>query len=235
MENNSLDNLRSLINVSTNLDINLNTFIISLILSALSAKLISYIYNRYSTTLSNKKDFSKIFIPLCLATTLIITIVKSSIALSLGLVGALSIVRFRAAIKEPEELVYLFIIIALGLGYGANQFVITFTGFFIIAIIMLLLSKLNISEKELTANDLDLSITIKKKLSEEELKKIEKILTTFSKKVKLSSTLFIEDETSINFEIELSKFDDLNILRLKLQNEFKQIDISSTERKYLAL
>jgi hypothetical protein len=174
MENNSLDNLRSLINVSTNLDINLNTFIISLILSALSAKLISYIYNRYSTTLSNKKDFSKIFIPLCLATTLIITIVKSSIALSLGLVGALSIVRFRAAIKEPEELVYLFIIIALGLGYGANQFVITFTGFFIIAIIMLLLSKLNISEKELTANDLDLSITIKKNYLKKSLKKLKK-------------------------------------------------------------
>ena len=100
---------------------------------------------------------------------------------------------------------------------------------------MFLFSKLNISEKELTANDLDLSITIKKKLSEEELKTIEKILTTFSKKAKLISTLFIENETSINFEIELHKFNDLNILRLKLQNEFKEIDISSTERKYLAL
>ena len=43
-----------------------------------------------------------------ITTTIVITIVKSSLALSLGLVGALSIVRFRAAIKEPEELVYLF-------------------------------------------------------------------------------------------------------------------------------
>ena len=234
MENNSLD-ISSLLGVNTNLDIGLNTFVISLLLSAISAKLISYIYNRFSTTLSNKKDFSKIFIPLCLATTLIITIVKSSIALSLGLVGALSIVRFRAAIKEPEELVYLFIIIALGLGYGANQFLITFFGVGIIAIIMILMSKFNIKEKELTANDLDMSISIKKKLSEEELKKIERILIKFSNRVKLSSTLFIEDETSLNFEIELNKFDDLNILRLELQNEFKQIDISSTEKKYLSL
>ena len=52
---------------------------------------------------------------------IIITIVKSSIALSLGLVGALSIVRFRAAIKEPEELTFLFICIAIGVGLGAGQ------------------------------------------------------------------------------------------------------------------
>jgi uncharacterized membrane protein YhiD involved in acid resistance len=48
-------------------------------------------------------------------------VVKSSLALSLGLVGALSIVRFRTPIKEPEELAYLFIAIAMGLGLGADQ------------------------------------------------------------------------------------------------------------------
>ena len=185
--------------------------------------------------MSNKKDFSKIFVPLCLATTLIITIVKSSIALSLGLVGALSIVRFRAAIKEPEELVYLFIIIALGLGYGANQFVITFFGFVLIIIILIIISKFTIKEKELSANDLDISITIKKKITEEELKKIEEIILSISNKVKLSSTIFLENETSLNFEIELNTFNDLNIIRSKLQNKFKEINISSSERKYLSL
>jgi hypothetical protein len=67
----------------------------------------------------------------------IITVVKSSLALSLGLVGALSIVRFRTAIKEPEELAYLFVCIALGLGLGANQRLITITSF--IAIVMFIL------------------------------------------------------------------------------------------------
>jgi uncharacterized membrane protein YhiD involved in acid resistance len=52
-------------------------------------------------------------------------VVKSSLALSLGLVGALSIVRFRTPIKEPEELAYLFLSIAIGLGLGANQVVTT--------------------------------------------------------------------------------------------------------------
>jgi len=48
-----------------------------------------------------------------MTTMLVISIVKSSLALSLGLVGALSIVRFRSAIKEPEELVYIFLSMAI--------------------------------------------------------------------------------------------------------------------------
>jgi len=57
-----------------------------------------------------------------------ITIVKSSLALSLGLVGALSIVRFRTAIKEPEELAYFFMVISIGLGIGAEQLLVTLLG-----------------------------------------------------------------------------------------------------------
>ena len=73
-----------------------------------------------------------------MTTMLIITIVKSSLALSLGLVGALSIVRFRTAIKDPEELSYIFLSIAIGLGLGANQRYITIIGFFIIVAIYVL-------------------------------------------------------------------------------------------------
>ena len=66
---------------------------------------------------------------------------KSSLALSLGLVGALSIVRFRAAIKEPEELVYLFLIIAIGLGCGANQLIITTIGIIFALVLIVVYSK----------------------------------------------------------------------------------------------
>jgi hypothetical protein len=79
----------------------------------------------FGSTLSNREEFAMVFPFILLTTVLIITIVKSSLALSLGLVGALSIVRFRTPIKEPEELAYLFIAIAMGLGLGANQTVIT--------------------------------------------------------------------------------------------------------------
>ena len=155
--------------------------------------------------------------------------------MSLGLVGALSIVRFRAAIKEPEELVYLFIIIAIGLGYGANQFIITLCGFVIIVFILFILSKLINKESELKANDLDISISINKKLSEKEVRLIEKILKNSSNSVKLASTVFLDNETSLNFEVEIDKFDNLNKLRKNLQSKFQGINISSSERKYLSL
>ena len=111
-------------------------FIFNLILTGLLSYLLGKIYIRYGMSLSNRKDFARNFVLLGLATMLIITIVQSSLALSLGLIGALSIVRFRAAIKEPEELIYLFLTIAIGLGMGADQRFKTVIAFIAISLII---------------------------------------------------------------------------------------------------
>ena len=87
------------------------SFLINLILTALFAYILGRLYARYGNSFSNKKLFASNFELIAVTTMIIITIVKSSLALSLGLVGALSIVRFRAAIKEPEELAYIFLTI----------------------------------------------------------------------------------------------------------------------------
>ena len=118
-------------------------FIFNLILTGLLTYILGKIYIRYGMSLSNRKDFARNFVLLGLATMLIITIVQSSLALSLGLIGALSIVRFRAAIKEPEELIYLFLTIAIGLGMGANQRYKTVIAFIAISLIIWLNSKVS--------------------------------------------------------------------------------------------
>jgi len=100
-------------------------FLFALFTCALLSYILGKIYVKYGNSLSNRKAFAKNFLVLATTTMFIIMVVKSSLALSLGLVGALSIVRFRAAIKEPEELTYLFLNIAIGLGCGANQILIT--------------------------------------------------------------------------------------------------------------
>ena len=76
----------------------------------------------------------------------VISIVKSSLALSLGLVGALSIVRFRAAIKEPEELTYLFLAISIGLGLGADQRLIIIISFILTVFVIIGLKKITRDE-----------------------------------------------------------------------------------------
>ena len=126
--------------INEKVDINLESFIFNLIAVVLLTYLIKLVYNKYSQSLSNKDYFSKNFVVLGVTTCIVITIVKSSLALSLGLVGALSIVRFRAAIKEPEELVYLFLVIATGLGIGANQVEITSIGIIIALVVVIFLS-----------------------------------------------------------------------------------------------
>lgn len=86
---------------------------------------LKFVYLEKSISISNKSHISNVLPLLSLITFFVILIVKSSLALSLGLVGALSIVRFRTPIKEPEELIYLFLAISIGLGYGAGQIIIT--------------------------------------------------------------------------------------------------------------
>jgi hypothetical protein len=110
------------------------SLLISLTVGVGLAFLLRWHFERFGSTLSNRSEFAQVFPLLILTTVLIITVVKSSLALSLGLVGALSIVRFRTPIKEPEELAYLFIAIASGLGLGADQILPT-----VVAVVLILI------------------------------------------------------------------------------------------------
>lgn len=111
----------------------------AVVLSLLSI-FMSLVYFFRANSLSNRARLAALLPFMSLTTMLIISIVRSSLALSLGLVGALSIVRFRAAIKDPEELAYIFLAIALGLGFGADQVVMTSTFFVVIMVFVLLQS-----------------------------------------------------------------------------------------------
>jgi uncharacterized membrane protein YhiD involved in acid resistance len=111
---------------------------LNLILATVMAALVRIVFIRFGNTASNRRQFGRIFFMVTVCTTLIIAVIKSSIALSLGLVGALSIVRFRAAIKEPEELAYLFLCVAIGLGFGAGLRVVTLFSAILIMILILI-------------------------------------------------------------------------------------------------
>ena len=122
-------------------EITLVGFFINLLVTAILAHILSLVYVRYGNSISNRHAFSRNFILLAMTIMIVITIVKSSLALSLGLVGALSIVRYRTAIKEPEELAYTFLTIAIGLGMGADQIKVTVIAFIFIILIIMIRSK----------------------------------------------------------------------------------------------
>lgn len=126
---------------SSSADISILGFVVNLLLVALLSSILAWVYVNCGKALSNRDSFSRNFLILAMTIMVIITIVKSSLALSLGLVGALSIVRFRTAIKEPEELAYTFVAIALGLGLGADQVLVTVLAFIIIVGLIMIRSK----------------------------------------------------------------------------------------------
>jgi Domain of unknown function (DUF4956) len=98
---------------------------IQLLTAILLSFLVRFYYIRYAAPMGNLGNIGNVLPILAVITFLVILIVKTSLALSLGLVGALSIVRFRAPIKDPMELTFIFLAIAIGLGTGASKHWIT--------------------------------------------------------------------------------------------------------------
>jgi len=144
----------------------LSSFLLCMIMSFI----LKAFYIRRSFSLTGKNHIGSILPILSTVVFLVILVVKSSLALSLGLVGALSIVRFRTPIKEPEELVYLFLAIAIGLGYAAGQaFITSILVLSILAIIFFFLSNKsisNVSEYNLIINWKKDSVSIQNLMDE---------------------------------------------------------------------
>lgn len=99
---------------------------------------IFFIYKKTFSGIMYSNGFGLTLIGLSLVTTLVIMAVTSNVVLSLGMVGALSIVRFRTAIKEPLEIVFLFWSLAAGIVIGAGMIPLAVIGSLIIGIILVI-------------------------------------------------------------------------------------------------
>ena len=97
-------------------------FLFGLISTAIFVYLVRLIYLKYSNTVSNKLITANLFFIFGISIFLIVITIKSSIVLSLGLVGALSIIRFRTAIKEPEQIIYFLFITGISIATAAESF-----------------------------------------------------------------------------------------------------------------
>lgn len=104
------------------------------------------VYKKTFNGIMYSTGFALTLVGLSLVTTLVIMAVTSNVVLSLGMVGALSIVRFRAAIKEPMEIVYLFWSIAVGIVIGAGMIPLAVIGSLIIGIVLILFASRKIHE-----------------------------------------------------------------------------------------
>ena len=190
--------------------IELMGFTVNLVLTFILCTLLAYIYTGYGSSLSNRKMFSRNLVIIGMTTMVIITIVKSSLALSLGLVGALSIVRFRTPIKEPEELSFLFLSIALGLGMGASQREVTVIGFFIIGAVILFRKKTTFALQDQSC----LSISLNEK-NGDILEKIAEILGRNATSIRLNRFDASETSFEADFLLTIDSLEDFSSIKDK--------------------
>ncbi len=127
----------------------LEDIFINFIASALIAMII---YTSYSLSHSGpvySAKFNTSLVMLALVTTLVMNVIGNNIALSLGMVGALSIVRFRTPIKDPRDTAYIFWSIAVGICCGVSEFVIGAVGSGVIFLFMLIFGFVKSNERYL--------------------------------------------------------------------------------------
>ena len=120
---------------------------IGLAVALLVGLFIFMIYKKTLTGVLYSDGFALTLLGLSLVTTLVIMAVTSNVVLSLGMVGALSIVRFRTAIKEPVEIVFLLWSLAVGIVIGAGMIPLAIIGSAIIGVILLLFANRKIRKQ----------------------------------------------------------------------------------------
>ena len=119
---------------------------IGLVLLLVYTAVMQQLFRRFALVASNRRLFASQFMYYAISIFLIITTIKSSLALSLGLVGALSIIRFRTAIKEPEQIIFLLALTAIAISLAAEQFVLSSLTVIIFAVIAIV--RHQVSEKQ---------------------------------------------------------------------------------------
>lgn len=212
-------------------EVNYLEFAANMLITAILSTALAWFYVRFGHSLGNRKRFSRNFLPLAMTTMLIIFIVKSSVTLSLGLVGALSIVRFRSAIKDPEELVYLFLAIGLGLAAGAEEIVVAVVAFVFILSLLFAQHLLRGGKAFQTADNLYLNLSTDHK----DLTAITAILSKTFTFVELKRIDESEERMDLSFVVVAKSLTEIETARKELIGLGTDTTLSFVEQRSIAV
>ena len=188
----------------------------SLLITFVISLLIFWLYKKSFRGVLYTHSFNVSLVMISLVTALVIMTISTNLILSLGMVGALSIVRFRTAVKDPLDIVFMFWAIAIGIANGAMQFELAIVGSFFIAIVVVILSNIKLQ------NHPYLLVMHYKSVDEKEiLIQLNKIIKSYKLKSKTVSNDLVEltlevrvKKHNIDFVDEISKLN--NVIDLGL-------------------
>lgn len=189
--------------------ITVDKILLSLVVAFVIGVFIVFIYKKTYSGVVYSKSFSLCIILLGMVTAMVIRTISSNLALSLGMVGALSIVRFRTAIKEPTDTVFMFWSITAGIMSGAGLYIVAIIASIGIGLLYFLGYMLGFKAKH------QFLFIIKYEVGMDEfiIKQIKKL-----PKTKLKSKSITKNIVELTFELELKDND------AKVLDAFKNID-----------
>lgn len=176
--------------------ISVGDMMLSLIVAFLIGLFIIYVYRKTYTGVVYSKAFSLCILMLAMVTSMIIRTISSNISLSLGMVGALSIVRFRTAVKEPVDTGFMFWGITAGIMSGAGLYIISIIASLCIGILyfVIYLMGFKLSNRYLLVLKYDINS------HEAVVKKLKSI-----KKFKVRSKSIFNDQVELSLEVDLKE------------------------------
>ena len=201
----------------------LSEFIIGFTLTIIFSLLIKNIYIYHSNSVSNKTIVANIFPLFSVAIFLIVITIKSSIVLSLGLVGALSIIRFRTAIKEAEQIVYFLILTAIAIAAAAGSYLFPV----LLVLFVYIYNYYKTKQKSGKVSSTNDHLVIKtEKFENKKIQELVNLLNDSGVNVEVQSINKQENQLKSNIEIKnisvVLKMADFDIKSLTLVEEFLQ-------------
>ncbi len=170
---------------------------IALVLAFLMGVFIFFVYKKSYSGVMYSPSFGVTLVALCLITTLLILTVVSNVVLSLGMVGALSIVRFRTAIKEPMDIAFLFWSIAVGIVLAAGLLPLAVLGSLFIGAVLLVFSRRKSGE-----NPYILVVHCETPEAEEQVRML---VASQVKRMSLKSKSVDDGRIELNYEVRLKE------------------------------
>lgn len=204
--------------------LSLTTIVLILIESLLIGLYIYEVYKRSSKQAFYSKDLNITIAGMPIIITAIMLAMQSNILVSLGMVGALSIVRFRTAVKNPLDLLYLFWAISAGIICGVGLFALTVTLCIVVTCLILILQMI----PQNRASSVLLLGTTKENV---EWVKVSDIVKGYSKNVKEKSKSIRNGYTEVIYEFKTGKEDEL-LEVLKKEDYFDSIQFLSHDGEY---
>ena len=173
----------------------------NMVIALVLAVFVTTTYKITYTGVAYSKKFNTSLLMMSLITTMVMNILGSSLALSLGMVGALSIVRFRTAVKDPRDTTYIFWAISIGLGAGSGNYYIIAVGTVFVTVISILLT-LGFKEKEVYIVIVRANI--------DSLEKVRGLLFQTYKASKLRAETITDEYVEIVYQVKLKDHMDIN-------------------------